>query len=157
MSAAPDGPSAAFSKVDKCERVVHMRQTKHVTSPSWRLYPTHGVEITTKLVDAKDTYLTPNALTTSVDNSEGALSSKAEDMAPGVLQNTRNRRMKAQQQQPGAESSSSSSRRIADRDVGCPIQRHYAVRVGRRALGWRRTHKLIQRYLNRVGKWAGAF
>ena len=58
MSAAPDGPAAAFSKVGKCERVVHIRQTKHVTSPSWRLHATRGVEITTKLVDTKNGYLT---------------------------------------------------------------------------------------------------
>ena len=63
----------------------------------WRLYLTRGVEITKKLVD-KSKNRTSNTLTTYVENTKEALSSKVKEMSQSVPQNKRDRWMKAHQQ-----------------------------------------------------------
>ena len=85
MSSVGGGPAAVVSKSGNCKREVVIGPTTHVIMHSWRPKTGRGLELITTLVDSKHKNRPSNKMTTSVENTEHALSSAAAEMAHKIL------------------------------------------------------------------------
>ena len=90
MSAPNAGSAAAVTKPGSYDRIVFIGKNKHAIKHSWRLHSMPGkVRLLTKLIDNKHRNRPSYTVQAAVTNTEEALSSKAAEMAHGILQHNK--------------------------------------------------------------------